>query len=57
MNTALSYTLADGFYTFVFSNGKRIIPQQSVILVDDGTDMLAVKAVATRKVLFLCKKN
>ena len=55
MNIALNYTLADSVYTFDFGNGKKVLyPVSSVILVDDNSGLLSVKATATRKTLFLC---
>ena len=58
MDIAVSYTLADGVYTFDFGGGKKqFYPQSSVILVDDESGLISVKSVASRKVMFLSRPN
>lgn len=58
MNIADSYELSGGVYTFTFPDGmKSLIPETAVILVDDESGLISVKATATRKTIFLARKN
>ena len=48
----VSYTKEDAYYAFEDENGnKTLIPSVGIILVDDGSDLLTIKTIATRKVL------
>ena len=44
--------------TYVFSKGdnKMAVPKPFVIFVDDESGFIAVKGLASRKTLFLCRK-
>ena len=55
---ATGYTHQDGYYTFNFDDGmKTLVPETAVILVDDGSGLISVKATATRKTIFLAREN
>lgn len=48
----VSFTKEDAYYEFVGSEGdKYVIPSTAVILVDDGSDLVSVKLIATRKTI------
>lgn len=54
MEIAIAYSLSDGVYTFDFGNGKKqLFPQDSIILVDDESGLIAIKSTSSRKTLFL----
>lgn len=52
-----SYTKNDAYYEFIKGDIKTIAPVTAVILVDDSSDLLSIKLIATRKVIGLVKKN
>jgi len=53
-----SYTKSDAYYEFVGENGmKMIIPATDVILVDDESNLLSIKLIATRKTIGLVPKG
>ena len=48
----VSYEKEDAYYAFQDEKGnKTLIPAVGIILVDDGSDLLTIKTIATRKVL------
>ena len=48
----VSYEKQDAYYAFEDENGnKTLIPSVGIILVDDGSNLLTIKTIATRKVL------
>ena len=54
----ISYTATDTYYEFIGENGEKyIIPATSVILVDDESNLISVKLVASRKVIGTVPKN
>lgn len=56
--TFASYTKGDTYYEFVGSNGEKMItPINDVILIDDGSNLLSIKLIATRKTIGLVPKN
>lgn len=53
----ISYTKGDSYYEFVSENGKCIIPSVDVILIDDGSNLLSIKLVSSRKVIGTVPKS
>ena len=48
----ISFTKTDAYYEFTGDNGlKLIIPVSAVILVDDESNLLSIKLIATRKTI------
>lgn len=54
----ISYTKTDAYYEFVGENGEKyIIPTVDVILIDDGSNLLSIKLVSSRKVIGTVPKS
>lgn len=54
---ANSFEKRSGYYIFHFDgNDTAYYPESQVIFVDDESGLIAVKATATRKTLFLLRK-
>lgn len=52
-----SMTKTDSYYEFVAENGEKLImPATSVILVDDESGMISIKAIGGRQSLGLLRK-
>lgn len=48
----ISYTKTDTYYQFNGENGEKyLIPSTDVILVDDESNLLSIKLIATRKTI------
>ena len=45
------YTQTDAYYEFVGDEGKLIIPSTDVVLVNDESNLLSIKLIATRKTI------
>lgn len=52
-----SYTKTDDYYEFIKGEEHLIIPSANIILVDDESGMIAIKATATRQTLGLVRKT
>lgn len=52
-----SYIKTDDYYEFTKGDDKFIIPASNIILVDDESGMIAIKATATRQTLGLVRKT
>ncbi len=54
----ISYSDEGSYYEFLCEDGgKYIIPSTSVILIDDESNLISVKLVASRKVIGIVPKN
>ena len=54
----ISYTKTDAYYEFIGENGEKyIIPSTDVVLVDDKSNLLSIKLIATRKVIGTVPSN
>lgn len=48
----ISYTATDTYYEFVGENNEKyLIPSTDVVLVDDNSNLLSIKLIATRKTI------
>lgn len=53
-----SYVKTDFYYEFTSANGEKyIIPSTDVILIDDGSNALSIKLIASRKTIGLVQKQ
>lgn len=53
-----SYTKTDSYYQFNGDNGLTlVIPIDKIILVEDGSDLLSIKLIATRKTIGIVPKE
>lgn len=54
----ISYTATDTYYEFIGENNEKVlVPSADVILVDDESNLLSIKLIATRKVIGTVPKN
>lgn len=52
-----SYNKSDNYYQFNGDGGLTlVIPIDKIILVDDGSNLLSIKLIATRKVIGIVPK-
>ena len=53
-----SYIKSDTYYQFIGDDGLTFVaPIDKVILVDDGSNLLSIKLIATRKVIGIVPKT
>lgn len=56
MGIAHSLTETDALYQLDFGDGKKaLLPKVSTMIVDDTSGLFSIKAIGTRKTLFLVK--
>ena len=54
----VSYTKTDAYYEFIGEDGEKvIIPATDVVMVDDESNLISVKLIASRKVIGIVPKN
>lgn len=51
-----NYIENEATYVFLKGDNKMAVPKSYVIFVDDESGLIAVKGLASRKTLFLCRK-
>lgn len=55
---SISYQDNGAYFTFNFADGSTVyLPKSTVIFVDDESGCIAVKNIASRKTMFLIKKQ
>lgn len=53
-----SYTKDNAKFTFIDEDGNKFItPVGSIMLIDDGSDFISVKGIATRKTIAIVEKH